>query len=125
MANGRVLIFMDGAVGPSGPAPCRLRFLLASAIVATRKCAAQLRPCARYHEWCDGEEDRSGQRDCHQRKPRLRIEQHVTAPADADRSPWSNRWAGMCHTWRVGPQVQWPCPENLSNCAQTGATKVR
>jgi hypothetical protein len=24
-----------------------------------------------------------------------------------------------------GPQVQWPCPENLSNYAQTGVTKVR
>jgi hypothetical protein len=41
-------IYMDGAVGLRGRRPCRLRFLLVSAIVATLKCAAQLGPCARY-----------------------------------------------------------------------------
>jgi hypothetical protein len=43
-------VFMDGAVGLRVRRPCRLRFLLVSAIVATLKCAAQLRPCGRYHE---------------------------------------------------------------------------
>jgi hypothetical protein len=41
-------VFMDGAVGLRVRRPCRLRFLLVSAIVATLKCAAQLRPCGRY-----------------------------------------------------------------------------
>ena len=41
-------VFMDGAVGLRVRRPCRLRFLLVSAIVATLKCAAQLGPCARY-----------------------------------------------------------------------------